>query len=112
MQSSPPQTPASEEETFFTQGNFHMETDWADKDIQFTQTHRMQKMLKDVAHEVEMAEAEGCLNQMLEDSTINEQMLRLSMLVPCLSTKTQADKIFASILDVKTLVRSMSSGMD
>jgi hypothetical protein len=39
-------------------------------------------------------------------------MLRLSALVPCLSTKTQADKILASILDVKTLVRSMLSGMD
>ena len=111
-QSSPPQTPDSVEAAFFSQENFHMETGWADDDIPFTRTHRIQEMLKDVAREVEMAEAEGCLNKILEDSTITKQMIRLSALVPCLSTKTQADKILASILDVKSLIRSVSADAD
>ena len=111
-QSSPPQAPTCKEENFFTQGNSHMETDWADDDIHFTRSHRIQEMLKDLAREVEMAEAEGYLKQVLEDSAITELMIRLSALVPCLSTKSQTDKILAGILDIKSLVRSMSTETD
>ena len=109
-QTPPPQTPTNEEETFFAQENYIMDTEWSSEDIQCAQTRRVQDLLTDLTREVEMAEMEGCLNQMLDDSKIKEQMLRLSALVPCFTTKTQTDEILASILDVKSLVRTLSPG--
>jgi hypothetical protein len=109
-QPSPPQTPTSEEDAFFAEANYNMDTEWSSEAIQSSQTRRVQDLLIDLTREVEMAEMDGCLNQMLDDSRIKEQMLRLSALVPCFSTKTQTDEILASILDVKSLVRAMSPG--
>ena len=88
------------------------DTDWSEEERYFNRLNKVRDLLNDLAVEFTAAQNEQCLNFLMEDLEIKEQLAKFSNLVTSPDLNMFNNLLFTGILDIQKLIEQVFRKLD